>query len=154
MAGKKRSISKENARIIADAQGMKDLRRQAAELRRTIRTASAQLEKIEERIEAAEAVTEIRDGMALSIENGPIRFVRCASDATTRGGEFYPNAHRRGHWGVRVYEDYMGRRGDRFRGYSWTSETAAREAVIAWVVHGTVPPYDGVAPDNPATTAA
>lgn len=129
-----------NADLVRRLPKLAELRREALLARRATHTAAVRATKLEEELEELERVSEVREGVALIYREG---FIEAAGEIR-RCAQTYANAHNKGAtWGLYTYDDPAGRKGERWWGAEWPSAAAAKAAALAWILHGTVPTFNG-----------
>jgi hypothetical protein len=126
-----------NRQVIRAFRHKEELKAEAREIQTRMKRDAKRLEFLDERIEAADKVSEVRGGIALSTY-GELRPV--ANHDVRRWGEIYLNQHNKTTWGIyfKVWlED--GGNAEEWGGANHPSEAHVLQLLEDWVLRGKLP---------------
>ena len=130
-----------NKQVVEDSHRLPELRRELRALEREAIRLDKQVDALAERIDKAEAVDVVFDGVAITEGAG---YWHKVVDGYERSFHIYLNAHNQKTYGLSLSYDAGGSgRRETWCGAGWATSEEAKIAGLQWLVHGTMPLFDG-----------
>lgn len=136
-----------NAQILESLPNLDKKQLELSEKREQADRLATEIQNLTDQIQMLSNVEEIYDGVALQInEFGSISLQAVDYNLTHRSARIYQNANNKWTWGLTIYVDSFGGKGEEWQGAHYPDYDEVIKFAKDWVVHGKVPTYQAFRP--------